>query len=272
MNIRKPVDYNAMFTALDALMMTGLPQMELYCEIGRLVSGRAEKGAAVAASEYLCGTYPDISGFSPRNLRRMREFYRTYNDAPEVLAQAMTIGWTQNVVILDADLTLQERDWYIRAVGQFGWSKLELQRQIAANAHLENALDIQGEVCYTDRNHIDTEYKCNDENTSRLTQQYLQNRVCDCHHRGDRQPGLSSGSVQAGRIRDRLPGSCCLAVSGRRLWVVRPPDWDKPGWPPGYAPHRRRRHGRPWFRLSGGTCWIGLPCSKEWGQAGWVSN
>ena len=43
MNIRKPVDYNAMFTALDALMMTGLPQMELYCEIGRLVSVRTEK-------------------------------------------------------------------------------------------------------------------------------------------------------------------------------------------------------------------------------------
>ena len=27
-----------------------------------------------------------------RNLRRMREFYRTYESAPEVLAEAMTIG------------------------------------------------------------------------------------------------------------------------------------------------------------------------------------
>ena len=53
MNIRKPTDYTAMFAALDTLMAAQLPQMELYCEIGRLVSGRAEKGAAVAASEYL---------------------------------------------------------------------------------------------------------------------------------------------------------------------------------------------------------------------------
>ena len=65
MNVRKPVDYSAMFAALDTLMTADLPQMELYCEIGRLVSDRPEKGAAVAAAEYLCGAYPDTSGFSP---------------------------------------------------------------------------------------------------------------------------------------------------------------------------------------------------------------
>ena len=58
MNIRKPTDYTAMFAALDALMAAQLPQMELYREIGRLVSRRSEKGAAVAASEYLQAAYP----------------------------------------------------------------------------------------------------------------------------------------------------------------------------------------------------------------------
>ena len=43
MNIRKPTDYSTLFSELDKLMATQLPQMELYCEIGRLVSGRAEK-------------------------------------------------------------------------------------------------------------------------------------------------------------------------------------------------------------------------------------
>ena len=50
MNIRKPADYTTMLAALDALMAAQLPQMELYCEIGRVVSGRGKKGAAVAAS------------------------------------------------------------------------------------------------------------------------------------------------------------------------------------------------------------------------------
>ena len=48
MNIRKPTDYTTLFTALDAAVAAQLPQMELYCEIGRVVSGRGEKGAAVA--------------------------------------------------------------------------------------------------------------------------------------------------------------------------------------------------------------------------------
>ena len=129
MNIRKSVDYSAMFEALDNLMAASVPQMELYCEIGRLVSGRSEKGAAVAAAEYLSKTYPGLSGFSPRNLRRMRDFYNTYEGSPNILASAMTVGWTQNVAILEAELTLQERAWYIQAVRQYGWSKLELQRK-----------------------------------------------------------------------------------------------------------------------------------------------
>ena len=165
MNIRKPIDYSAMFTALDTLMAADLPQMELYCEIGRLVSGRRSKGAAVAAAEYLCGAYPDVSGFSPRNLRRMRGFYRTYESVPEVLADAMTIGWTQNVVILEAELTPQEQAWYIKAAGQFGWSKLELQRRITDKAHLEIVLDFIEKVCYTEAKNNITEYTSNDKDT-----------------------------------------------------------------------------------------------------------
>lgn len=65
MNVRKPVDYSAMFEVLDTLVPVELPQMELYCEIGRLVSNRTEKGTAVAAAEYLRVLYPDASNFSP---------------------------------------------------------------------------------------------------------------------------------------------------------------------------------------------------------------
>lgn len=43
MNIRKPTDYSILFSELDRLMAEQLSQMNLYCEIGRLVSSRAEK-------------------------------------------------------------------------------------------------------------------------------------------------------------------------------------------------------------------------------------
>ena len=87
MNIRKPTDYATMFAALDAAVAAQLPQTELYREIGRVVSGRSEKGAAVAASEYLQATYPTAEGFSPRNVRRMRDFYKTYKNDQKLLRQ-----------------------------------------------------------------------------------------------------------------------------------------------------------------------------------------
>ena len=109
MNIRKPTDYSAMYAVLDRLMVEELPQVELYFEIGRAVCARTEKGAAVAASEYLQAAYPETIGFSPRNLRRMREFFRIYENVPELRRLAMKISWTQNVVILEAELTMEER-------------------------------------------------------------------------------------------------------------------------------------------------------------------
>lgn len=141
MNIRKNVDYSAMFAALDAAMQSGLQQIELYCELGRLVSNRPEKGAAIAAAAYLQKQYPEISGFSPRNLRRMRDFYRLYEGSPEMLKLAMQLGWTQNVVILEAELNSEERRWYLRATRQFGWSKTELQQAIASDTYQQRMPD-----------------------------------------------------------------------------------------------------------------------------------
>lgn len=177
MNIRSPVDYSAMFAALDVLMAADLPQMKLYCEIGQLVGDRPEKGAAAAAAKHLQSVYTDVSGFSPRNLRRMREFYHTYETAPEILAEAMTIVWTQNVVILEADLTLQEREWYIQAARQFGWSKLELQRKIQANTHLQISLDFTDKVCYTNEKPLDSENMFTERQARKLEQQLFETNV-----------------------------------------------------------------------------------------------
>ena len=128
-----------------------LSQIELYCALGRFICARSEKGAAVAAATYLTEKYPNKEGFSARNVRRMRDFYRMYENTPELLAQAMHLGWTQNVVILEADLTLEERAWYLQAAEQFGWSKLTLQKKIEGGTHLGAMVDIDKEksICYT---------------------------------------------------------------------------------------------------------------------------
>ena len=81
----------------------------------------------------------------------MRAFYQAYTDSLETLAEAMSIGWTQNVVILEGCKTAEEQLWYIKAVRQFGWSKLELQQEIQEKAHQHTALDFSNAVCYTEK-------------------------------------------------------------------------------------------------------------------------
>lgn len=146
MNIRKNVDYTDMYAALDSAMEKNLSQVELYYEIGGAVCQRTEKGAAVAAAAYLYEQYPNIQGFSPRNLRRMRDFYRAYEDQPALLSLALRLGWTQNVVILEADLPMELRGWYLRAASQFGWSKAELIEKTATNAYevISHTIDKEG--------------------------------------------------------------------------------------------------------------------------------
>ena len=146
MNIRKNIDYTDMYQTLDLLMHRQLPQMELYCEIGKVVCRRTEKGAAVMASEYLNKKYPDVKGFSPRSLRRMRDFYRTYEGRPSLLSRAMKLGWTLNVVIMEANLTMELREWYMKATEQFSWSKSELIAAIDANVHESMILHTKEEV------------------------------------------------------------------------------------------------------------------------------
>ena len=152
MNIRKAVDYSTMFATLESVMKADLPQMELYCEIGKAVCAHSEKGAAVAAAEFIKEQYPDMTGFSPRNVRRMRDFWQLYSGTPELLGEALHLNWTQNVVIMEAELPAEERRWHIRQATARNLSKSELLQMIEDFAHPESVLDEKVDAWYNEDN------------------------------------------------------------------------------------------------------------------------
>lgn len=118
--------------------------------------------------------------------------------------QAMQIGWTQNVVILEADLSLQDKAWYIQAVKRYGWSKAELLRRIESAAHTEMTLDTPDEVCYTDSANTTSENKNHDEDTLCVFGKHLpqsNGRVCD------EGSGKESRSVKT--LPDRVSRNVC---------------------------------------------------------------
>ena len=154
MNVRKPVDYGTMYRELTAILAQNLPQMDEVYAIGRAVSQRPEKGSAVAAAEFLQANFPDRTGFSPRNVRRMRDFYKVYENDQTLLRLAMKIGWTLNVVIMEAELTRDARKWYLEQACKQKCSKTILLEKLTSAAHLEKPLDMEKDVCYTNKENI----------------------------------------------------------------------------------------------------------------------
>lgn len=75
------------------------------------------------ASEYLRERHPEMTGFSPRNVRRMRDFYRAYENEPLLAKLALQIKWTLSLIILENCGTAEERSWYLRQARLYKWKK-----------------------------------------------------------------------------------------------------------------------------------------------------
>ena len=148
MNVRKSVDYSAMYRELSAILAQNLPQMDEIYAIGKVISQRPEKGAAVAAAGFLQANFLDRTGFSPRNVRRMRDFYRTYENDQTLLRLAMKIGWTLNVVIMEAELTSVQRISCLQRAAAERLSKKKLLEIILNDAFAEKPIDEPDEICY----------------------------------------------------------------------------------------------------------------------------
>ena len=48
---------------------------------------------------------------------------------------------------MEADLTMELREWYMKAVRQFGWTKMELIKNIESNVHEDIVLIIGQNLC-----------------------------------------------------------------------------------------------------------------------------
>lgn len=303
MNIRKEINYSAMHAALDLAVAQNLPQMELYCEIGKAICARPEKGAAVAAASYLSEQYPDMAGFSPRNVRRMRDFYRLYSDMPELLTNALRLNWTQNIVIMEAGLSAEVRTWYVDEAIKRDPTKAELLNLLASEAHLQIPLDQTEECCYNENDNEDLEFNQHEKVAFCVSWEYLPqsdgrvrneglseegwlaipipHRIRGNQPGGDRQPRLSSRTAKAGGAWDLLRGPCGPAAHQSGLRGVRPAHRYGSSQPAEYVPHLRRRFRpqdvppngpyKPPWRCSGSVVHRRLRGHLA-GCAGWVSR
>lgn len=81
-------------------------------------------------SRDLRAAFPEMKGFSSRNLKYMRAFAEAYPDESFVQQAVAQIPWGHNLRILDAVSDPVQREWHIAKAVESSWSRNVLVLQI----------------------------------------------------------------------------------------------------------------------------------------------
>ncbi|AXK68058.1 PDDEXK nuclease domain-containing protein [Burkholderia sp. IDO3] len=112
----------------------------LYWQIGSDILERQERqgwGAKVIdrLAQDLKAAFPDMRGFSPRNLKYMRALAQAWPSSEFVQQPAAQLPWFHLCTLLDKAKDPAVRDWYAGKALEHGWSRNVLAMQIDTQAH-----------------------------------------------------------------------------------------------------------------------------------------
>ena len=112
----------------------------LYWEIGNWILERQQSegwGTKVIdrISYDLKGAFPEMQGFSPRNLKYIRKFAEAWPDLELVQRCVALIPWRSNITLLDKLSDKDTRLWYARKTIELGLGKDMLVHQIENQLH-----------------------------------------------------------------------------------------------------------------------------------------
>jgi predicted nuclease of restriction endonuclease-like (RecB) superfamily len=79
--------------------------------------------------------FPEVRGFSPRNLRYMKSLAAAWPDLAMLQTASATLPWSHHVLLLDKISDESARLWYARQAASEGWSRNVLAVQIESRLH-----------------------------------------------------------------------------------------------------------------------------------------
>lgn len=111
----------------------------LYWRAGKVLLEKTERegwGAKTLdrLARDLKAEFPDVNGFSVRNLQYMRKFAESYPDS-NYAAAAAQIPWGHNMLLLDKVKDPEKMLWYVHQAIKGGWSRSTLEDWIESNLY-----------------------------------------------------------------------------------------------------------------------------------------
>ena len=114
----------------------------LYYNIGKIINEHKAWGNKFIdnlASDIKL-EFPNVKGYSVRNLKYMAKFAETYPDEQFVQQVVAQIPWGQNIVLLDKVNDDNTRRWYVEKTIENGWTRNVLTHQIESDLYTRQAL------------------------------------------------------------------------------------------------------------------------------------
>jgi predicted nuclease of restriction endonuclease-like (RecB) superfamily len=125
---------------IKAALAANAELIRLYWEIGReILVNQERQGWGAKFIDRLAAdlqrAFPNLRGYSVRNLKYMRAFARAWPDLEIVHQLGAQIPWKHNCVLLDRVKDPQLREFYIRKTVEHGWSRSVLIHQLDTKLH-----------------------------------------------------------------------------------------------------------------------------------------
>lgn len=129
---------------LKAAVSVNTALLEFYWQLGGEIVEKQKNsqwgdGFLAQLSHDLMAEFPDIKGFSKRNLEQVRRWYSFWSDVPAIAKQAASqlvqIPWWHNVVIVTKCKSTAEALYYVQSTQQHGWSRNVLVHQIESGLY-----------------------------------------------------------------------------------------------------------------------------------------
>ena len=126
---------------LKAAVAVNTAMLQFYWELGAdMVAKQTQfawgSGFLTQLSADLMREFPDVKGFSVRNLKYIRQWHEFWLDAPigqQPVSQILSIPWGHNLAILAKCKQHGEALYYAQATQTFGWSRSVLVHQIESD-------------------------------------------------------------------------------------------------------------------------------------------
>ena len=140
MKLQKTENFNEILSTIQNAKQKVFKQVnstliELYWNIGKYISTKTikenwGKGVVKELAKFIEEQEPTLKGFSDKNLWRMKQFYETYTKNEKLSALLRKLSWTNNLLILSASKSHEEREFYLLLASRANYFSREFKRQI----------------------------------------------------------------------------------------------------------------------------------------------